>query len=321
MHARRRMVEPIPFKLPKRRPKLVQKEPAPTARRFSVLPLRAITDRRITDAMLRALAILCSYTNRAGITWVSTERLGKDMGVTKQAISKHMVKLQKLGYIEVVQKHSWKSKTATTRVVFDESISAAEAVAITSSIEDTRPPFMSNRDQEIIDIMSDNQRPDITPEELKRNQERLRVLTRDVERLAAKMTNTQQRSYTMPKDGVTKEVKEAKARIKARTRKPVETGIQSTSEVDAPEAHIVNLEGVIRSTARVDTKRKNVGVEEVYKVYEMKNEKTISEVDARWVSLLVEAGVTQSDLIEVLDARPDADLTTVCQVLLARRGV
>jgi hypothetical protein len=319
----------VEFKLPKKRPKLVQKEPAPTARRFSVLPLRAITDKRITDAMLRALAILCSYTNRAGLTWVGTERLGKDMGVTKQAISKHLVKLQKLGYIEVVRKHSWKSTTATTRVVFDESITAAEAVAITSSIEDTRPPFMTNRDEEIIRIMEDNRRPDITNEELERNRKRLEMLTKDIAKLAATMTNTPQRSYTMPKDGVTKAVKEAREEIKRRTRKPPSTtkkrteegGIQSTAKVDVMKPHIVNLEGVILTTPRVDTKHKNVGVEEVYRLYEKKNETPITETDARWVSLLVEAGVGQADLIEVLDAQPGASLTAVCQVLLGRLGV
>ena len=126
----------------------------------------------------------------------------------------------------------------------------------------------------------------------------------------------------MPADGVTKAVKEARAKIKTRTRKPVETPAYSQPKVDSTEPHTVNLEGVIQSTNKVDKKHENIGVVEVYKEYEYINPtRTINEVDSRWVSLLVEAGVTQADLNEALLAKRGASLTSVCQVLLARRGV
>jgi len=173
-------VQPVEFTLPKRRPKVEQKEAPPDRRKVAVLPIKAVADKRVTDGMFRTLAVLCSYSNRAGITWVSTERMGKDMGVTKQAISKQLVKLQKVGYVQIVRKHSWRSRTATSRVIFDESVTTEDAVALTSAIEDTRPPFMQARDQEIMDIMQDNQRPDITPQELTKNRKRLEILTKDM---------------------------------------------------------------------------------------------------------------------------------------------
>ena len=313
----------VEFTLPKRRPKVEQKEAPPDRRKVAVLPIKAVADKRVTDGMFRTLAVLCSYCNRAGITWVSTERMGKDMGVTKQAISKQLVKLQKLGYVEIIKKHAWGHRTATNRVIFDPTVSTEDAIALTSTIEDTRPPFMSQRDQEIMDIMQDNQRPDITPQELTKNRKRLETLTKDIKEIAKKMTTQPRGGYTMPADGVTKAVKEARAKIKTRTRKPVGTPSYSQPTVDCTDTHIVNLESKNSSTSKVDMKHdKNISNEMVYRMYEsVNNGAVISDTDSRWVSLLVEAGVTQADLNEALLAKRGASLTAVCQVLLARLGV
>lgn len=286
------------------------------------MPIKVVADKRITDGMFRTLAVLCSYCNRAGITWVSTERMGNDMGVTRQAISKQLVKLQKLGYVEIIKKHAWGRRTATTRVIFDASVSTEDAIALTSAIEDTRPPFMSQRDQEIMDIMQDNQRPDITPAELERNRKRLEALTKDLKQIASNMTGTNQRGYTMPADGVTKAVKEARAKIKARARKPVSTASYSQPVVDSTQPHTVNLESKNLSTNKVDMKHdKNISNEDVYRMYERENVNAlITESDTRWVNLVVEARASEVDLTKALQSKRGASLTAVCQAVLDAKG-
>lgn len=135
----------VDFKLPKK-PKVAEKDSPPDQRKVSIMPLRALTDKRLHDGTVRVLALICSYTNRAGITWVGQARLGRDMGITKQAISKQFTQLVKYGYIEIIRKGFKGANNNTIRVIFDESIDTETAIAVTSRVEDTRPPFMKERD-------------------------------------------------------------------------------------------------------------------------------------------------------------------------------
>jgi predicted transcriptional regulator len=129
----------VSFELPKK-PRIKQKDAPPDQRKVSVLPIRAITDDKVTDNMLRVLACLCSYCNRAGLTWVSQKKLSDDMKVSQQAISKQLTKLVKAGYVEIVRKGFRGERSNTVRVIFDPTVDTATAIAITSSLEDTRPP-------------------------------------------------------------------------------------------------------------------------------------------------------------------------------------
>jgi len=135
------------IKLPKRKPKVSQREPEPDARKLAVVPLKAITDQSLTDGAMRVLALVCSYCNRAGVTWVSHARLAKDMGVSRQAISNQFKQLRDKGYIEIVKKGWRGERSNTVRVIFDKTVDVATAIAITSAQEDTRPPSM--KDQEV----------------------------------------------------------------------------------------------------------------------------------------------------------------------------
>jgi predicted ArsR family transcriptional regulator len=135
------MSESIAFALPKK-PRIREKEPMPDQRKVCVLPIRAITDKALTDNMLRILAVLCSYCNRAGFTWVSQKKLAEDMKVSRQAITKQMAKLIAAGYVEVVRKGFRGERSNTVRVIFDITVDTATAIAVTNSIEDTRPPVI-----------------------------------------------------------------------------------------------------------------------------------------------------------------------------------
>ncbi len=132
------------IKLPKRKPKVSQREPEPDARKLAVVPLKAITDQSLTDGAMRVLALVCSYCNRAGVTWVSHARLAKDMAVSRQAISNQFKQLRDKGYIEIVKKGWRGERSNTVRVIFDKTVDVATAIAITSAQEDTRPPSMKD---------------------------------------------------------------------------------------------------------------------------------------------------------------------------------
>lgn len=207
----------VQFKLPKK-PRIKEKEPLPDQRKVAVLPIRALTDKRITDGMFRTLALVCSYANRAGITWVSQARLSKDAGVTRQAISKQLVKLRALGYIETVSKAFKGVKPDTVRIIFDPTVDTETAIAVTSSIEDTRPPEMIKEQEQQIDNT-------INYEGLRRIQDMIKG--------ALKPMNQPPKEYNMPTKGDTVTVAKMKAELAAHKAKKTRT--HATLEV-APKA-------------------------------------------------------------------------------------
>jgi len=62
------------FDIPKK-PKLKLKTAMPDQRQIAVMPLRALKDKTLRNGAIRVLGLVCSYANRAGITWVGQERL------------------------------------------------------------------------------------------------------------------------------------------------------------------------------------------------------------------------------------------------------
>jgi len=107
-------------------------------RKFAVVPIRAITDKSLTPSEFRILALVASFANRNGFTWVSQETLGQVMGVTFQAISAKIVKLKQAGYLEETAKAYWGGPTArcsTMRVVFDPSLSTDDVIARSGSAD------------------------------------------------------------------------------------------------------------------------------------------------------------------------------------------
>lgn len=131
----------VPFELPKK-PKVKEKDPLPDQRKVAVLPFRAVFDKELTHGALQALAALCAYCNRAGITWVSQARLASDLGITQQAIAKQFKQLRDRGYLQIVRAPYRGQRTSVLRVVYDPDITAEDAITMTSNKEDTRPPAM-----------------------------------------------------------------------------------------------------------------------------------------------------------------------------------
>lgn len=184
----------VPFALPKR-PKVREKEAPPDQRTLCVLPFRAVADKQLTDGALRVLAAICSYCNRAGITWVSQAKVASDLGISRQAITNQMAQLRRLGYVEIVKKGFRGERSNTIRVIFDPTVDAETAIAITSAQEPTRPPSMDDT-------------PD--PE----GQRRIAQLVAQ----ALKNPNPK-KEYTMPKTGQTRTVQAIKEANAKATRK------------------------------------------------------------------------------------------------------
>jgi len=215
--------EPLLFRVPKAPPRLKLREPDPDQRKAAVLPLRAVTDKNLTDVQLRVLALICSYTNRAGITWVSTKKLASDLQVSRQAISKQLVGIKAAGYIEVIKRGFRGYRSDTIRVIFDASIDTDTAIAVAGTIEDCRPPFMQEKQQKDMD-------ESIDPEGLARVHQMIKGVFKTVTEPA--------KDYQMPKSGDTITVAKMKREIaaaKARNRPHIDN-----RAVDNVEPHIDN---------------------------------------------------------------------------------
>jgi biotin operon repressor len=245
----------VQFTLPKK-PRIKEKEPAPDQRKLAVIPIRAATDRSLTEGMMRTLLLVASYCNRAGITWVGQARLAQDLGVSRQAITRQVGKLVKAGYLEVVSK-GWRGERANSiRLIFDKSIDAETAVAITSRIEDTRTPLM--KEKQMQDMTPD-------PEGLKR--------IHDMIKGAVKPVTQPAKEYQMPKSGDTVTVAKMKKEIaKKKQSKATDT---LPSEVANEEPSHRQPEAVDNSVHRqphrlhpeVALNTKNIGIDKVLRLF------------------------------------------------------
>lgn len=215
----------VPFALPKK-PRIKEKDAPPDQRKVAVLPIRAISDRTLTDGMFRTLAILCSYCNRAGLTWVGQTKLAKDMGVSQQAIGKQLLKLQKTGYVQIISKGFRGIRGNTLRVVFDPTISAEDAIAMTSNKEDTRPPAIREEQEREASQQIDRE-----------GQARIAKL------ISQALKQPPKKEYSMPAKGDTRavrEVKEAMAKTRAKRSTSVDKAVNKDSTLTTPE--VVHVE-------------------------------------------------------------------------------
>ena len=110
------LMSPIRISLPNQPPKLIRKELIPDARALSIVPIRAFKDKRLTAGQFRALGILCSYANKAGLLWAGLDRMGQDLGISGQAMQIHTKALVKYGYVKTIY-IGFKGERANTRQI------------------------------------------------------------------------------------------------------------------------------------------------------------------------------------------------------------
>jgi biotin operon repressor len=115
-------------------------------RNFSIVPIRAIKDPRVTASMLKVLVAFCSYADRTGRTFVSLERIGDDIGTSQSAVSKQVTKLKKCGYIVNAKPISRQIKTCTRRILYTNK----SEQAIRSSLSSAEVMELSIAEDELI---------------------------------------------------------------------------------------------------------------------------------------------------------------------------
>lgn len=283
------LTEPVGFALPKK-PRVKQKEAPPDARKVAIIPIRACTDPSLTLGMIRVLLCICSYANRAGITWVGQQRLAQDLKISRQAVQKQLAKLAKAGYLVIVAK-GWRGERANTlRVIFDPSIDTDTAISVTSAQEDTRPPSIKEQQ------MKDDQ---VDPEGLKRIAQIMRSAIKPV-----KPT----KEFTMPKDGQTITTKRMHAEIeqaKKRRSKPTHT---QPPEVAHEDSQKVADQPVDNPSICNPQRLPNVQLPEVARTNKEQSIKSIKDtcLSNQMRIELKKSGLTDEQIDSNLDALLDA---------------
>ena len=140
------------LKLPPK-PRIRLKEQPPDQRMITVCPIRVATDRNLTPMQLRALLVYCSYTNKAGVAWVGLERIGKDLGVSTPRAHQLIKALDGKGYIKTLHKGYTGICANTRRVMFDPTLSAADAASISGELA----PYQIKQQQEEREAMEKKQ--------------------------------------------------------------------------------------------------------------------------------------------------------------------
>ncbi len=135
-------MEPVPITLPKK-PRIRVKEKQPDQRQFAVVPIRAITDRSITEMQLRVLLMFCAYSNRGGLTWVGLTRIADHFGISINRAAVHTRALIKAGYIKVLYKGFRGERAHTRQIVYKADMTVADIVAITG---ESAPFMLQNQD-------------------------------------------------------------------------------------------------------------------------------------------------------------------------------
>jgi biotin operon repressor len=210
----------VPFTLPKK-PRIKEKDAPPDQRKVCIMPIRALTDERLTDGSVRILALVCSYCNRAGITWVSQKRLAEDMKTSRQNITNQLAKLREHGYVEIIRKGFRGERCNTLRVVFDSSITAEEAITMTSNKEDTRPPAIREEQERQASEQIDRE-----------GQAKIAKLISQ-----ALKQPTKPKGYAMPAKGETRavrEVKEAMQKAQSKRSKSVDKPVDNHQSIGHP---------------------------------------------------------------------------------------
>ena len=67
---------------------------------MSIIPARAVSDRRLSRGGLLILAALGTYTNKNGICWPTQSEIAEQTGMTRQAVSGYLKELETLGYLD-----------------------------------------------------------------------------------------------------------------------------------------------------------------------------------------------------------------------------
>lgn len=139
------------FELPAA-PTIKQHKPV-DKRAYTIVPIRAATDRRINPAAMRVLLVVCSYANKAGLAWPSHANVGKDLGVSRQGAGRQIRILRELGYLKVVKNHSHGKTAQILRVIYNEDLSNRELMN-TIDFDNLPPTLQAWTEKKSIELLN-----------------------------------------------------------------------------------------------------------------------------------------------------------------------
>ena len=139
------------FELPAA-PTIKQHKPV-DKRAYTIVPIRAATDRRIRPAAMRVLLVVCSYANKAGLAWPSHANVGKDLGVSRQGAGRQIRILRELGYLKVVKNHSHGKTAQILRVIYNEDLSNRELMN-TIDFDNLPPTLQAWTEKKSIELLN-----------------------------------------------------------------------------------------------------------------------------------------------------------------------
>lgn len=297
------------------RPEITQHAAPPDGRKFAVIPFKACADPRLRNAALRVLAVLCSYANRAGLTYVGQNRIASDLGMHQSAIAREITVLKRCGYIERIKK-GWKgTKGETIRVIYGAGISADDAVGIAGSIEDVRLPDMIEHDNRELDKIW-------TEAEIRDNKARLAGMLAQ----AFKRPAEAKLDVYKPVKGDTamvSKIKQGLVKPKSKpTAKPVDNPVDNLPK-DSSECYIntkrLTLDSIINMLSNSKDKVRDIKDRDI-KVNYLRF--TILDKDLRLLELLAETGITEAELVQVVASTPDAtSAADIALAALASKGI
>lgn len=82
---------------------------------FSLMPSRAISDKKLSRNDIRVLGALCCYTSKLGICYPNQITLANNTGISRPNISKAIGRLSKFGYIRKLEPKGKKRRNAFKR--------------------------------------------------------------------------------------------------------------------------------------------------------------------------------------------------------------
>lgn len=96
-------------------------------RRLSIIPAKAVTDRRLNETCLRVLGQIGTYTDNEGWCYPRQGEIGKALGIGRPAVNRAVAKLAEIGYLEVhPQRRNDGGKAANLyRVILDPPVDPA----------------------------------------------------------------------------------------------------------------------------------------------------------------------------------------------------
>lgn len=91
-------------------------------REYAIVPIRAIRDPRLKPRTFQVLVAFCSYADRTGRTFVSLDRVGRDIGLSEPGVAYHVKKLTELKYMAKAKQISPYIRSATRRIIYRHTI-------------------------------------------------------------------------------------------------------------------------------------------------------------------------------------------------------